>query len=302
MGIGIDSRELVERHLGGKQLVTRFAPSPTGLLHVGHAFSAMLAFQLARSTGGQLLLRIEDIDGPRSKPEFEAAIYKDLQWLGIDWDGEVLRQSTRKPAYEDAIAQLRQRDVLYPCFCNRREINEELETLVSAPHTPAPVYGGRCSELSKQEIERRVQNGELHALRLDLKRSLQQLGKVHGWDETDGSHHVLGDYLRGDEVIARKDIGISYHLASVVDDAHQGVNVIVRGEDIRESTAIHRVLQDLLGFSIPIYEHHCLISDGKGERLAKRRGSESLASLRESGVRPEDLWEQFGLERPLSRP
>jgi glutamyl-Q tRNA(Asp) synthetase len=276
-------------------VITRFAPSPTGNLHLGHAFSALLAFEEAQRTNGTFLLRIEDIDRNRCHPDHETAIYRDLAWLGIHWQGEPVRQSTRGHAYQDAIRQLSEKGLLYPCFCSRKKIREELANLASAPHHAHPVYPGTCRNLRPEEREQRILSGEPHGLRLDTPAALAVLpDAARSWQEVEGSTFLIEEFLCGDEIIMRKDIGTSYHLAVVVDDAWQNIDRIIRGEDLRASTAIHRVLQGLLGYPLPDYHHHRLILDEDGRRLAKRDATTTLAHHRESGVSPAHIRAMLG--------
>jgi glutamyl-Q tRNA(Asp) synthetase len=270
--------------------VTRFAPSPTGLLHLGHAYSALLAHDRARASGGQFLLRIEDIDPGRSRPEFVQAIFDDLAWLGLSWDGPVLFQSQRLSLYAAALERLRAHDLVYPCFCTRKAIQAEIAASASAPHprsapgTGGPdgaLYPGTCRRLGAREWARRAA-AEPHAWRLDMAAAVARAGHLT-WRE--GERRVAAEPARfGDVVLARKDAPASYHLAVTVDDAAQGVSDVVRGEDLREATHVHRLLQALLGLPPPIYRHHPLIVDADGRRLAKRHGAPTLAALRAEGA------------------
>jgi len=255
------------------QVVTRFAPSPTGRLHLGHALSAVLAHDAARTGDGRFLLRIEDIDGGRSRPEHEAAISDDLAWLGLAWDG-FSRQSERTGLYDAALATLRAKGMVYPCFCTRAEI----AAAASAPHGPVAAYPGTC-----RGIDASARMHEPHAWRLDMARALAATGTLH-WHDAMVGRVAADPGLQGDVVVARKDAGASYHLAATVDDAAQGVTDVVRGADLFEATHVHRILQALLGLPTPRYRHHALVVDMSGERLAKRRGSASLADLRAAGM------------------
>ncbi|QNQ08947.1 tRNA glutamyl-Q(34) synthetase GluQRS [Sphingomonas alpina] len=262
-------------------MVTRFAPSPTGALHLGHAFSAIQAHDRARREGGTFLLRIEDIDGTRSRPEHVQGIFDDLARLGLTWDGPVIFQSARLAAYELALSQLRERGLLYPCFCTRADIAASS----TAPHGPAgTVYPGTCRLLDPAIRQARLAT-EPHAWRIDMVRAVAAIGGVEGlvWrDELAGV--VPADPLaHGDVVLGRKDAPASYHLAVTVDDAAQGVTHIVRGVDLFEATHVHRVLQALLDLPVPVYRHHALLTDAAGNRLAKRHGAPSLASLYAAG-------------------
>ena len=253
--------------------VTRFAPSPTGRLHLGHALSAVRAHDLARAGGGRFLLRIEDIDGTRSRPEHVETILRDLEWLGLEWD-DLSFQSERLDLY--AAAQARLADLLYPCFCTRAEIAASL----SAPHGATAVYPGTCRHLSV--AERAARMGEPHGWRIDMARAVERAGPL-AWQDS-GAGEVAADPLsHGDLSLARKDAPASYHLAVTVDDAAQGVTDVVRGVDLFDATHVHRLLQALLGLPTPLYHHHPLIVGADGQRLAKRNGAPALAAMREAG-------------------
>lgn len=264
--------------------ISRFAPSPTGRLHLGHAFSAIRAHDLARAAGGHFLLRIEDIDPGRSREAFVEGIEEDLRWLGLAWDGPVLRQSARTDAYRAALGALGAAGLLYPCFCTRADI----AAAASAPHGPeGGVYPGTCRRLSPAERTRRMA-GEPFAWRLDMARAVAMAGPVSWHDAIMGA--VDAEPARfGDVVLARKDAPASYHLAVTVDDAWQGVTDVVRGMDLFEATHIHRLLQTLLGLPTPRYHHHPLLTDAEGRRLAKRTGAPTLADLRATGADPRAL-------------
>ncbi|MEK9211833.1 tRNA glutamyl-Q(34) synthetase GluQRS [Sphingomonas sp. 2378] len=260
--------------MSGVRPVTRFAPSPTGRLHLGHALSAVRAHDLARAGGGRFLLRIEDIDGTRSRPEHVEAILRDLEWLGLEWD-DLSFQSERLDLY--AAAQARLANLLYPCFCTRAEIAASL----SAPHGPTPIYPGTCRHRSAEERAARM--AEPHGWRIDMARAAALAGPLDWHDERAGA--VVADPLsHGDVILARKDAPASYHLAVTVDDAAQGVTDVVRGVDLFEATHVHRLLQALLGLATPLYYHHPLIVGADGQRLAKRHGAPALAAMREDGV------------------
>ncbi|MBD3765408.1 MAG: tRNA glutamyl-Q(34) synthetase GluQRS [Rhodobacterales bacterium] len=281
----------------GLSYVTRFAPSPTGLLHLGHAFSALTGFARAQAAGGRFLLRIEDLDRARCRPEWEAAILADLRWLGLHWPEPVMRQSDRGAAYGAALDRLAALGVLYPCSCTRGDIRAAL----SAPQEGAgqgpdgPVYPGTCRGRSMAA----ARPGD--ALRLDLGRAVALTGPV-GFAETGplhpGRHRVdpadLVDRL-GDVVLARRDGVVAYHLAVVVDDAAQRVSEVTRGADLFEFTGLQRILQVLLDLPEPAYHHHDLIRDAAGKRLAKRDDARSLASLRDQGATPADIRRMVGL-------
>lgn len=259
-------------------MVSRFAPSPTGRLHLGHAFSAIKAHDLARTAGGRFLLRIEDIDPGRAREAFIADIEADLRWLGLRWDGAMVRQSARLDAYRAALGALGAAGLLYPCFCTRADI----AAAASAPHGPEGVaYPGTCRRLDPAGRARRMA-AEPHAWRLDMARAAAFAGPL-GWHDA-----VMGEVTAeperfGDVVLARKDAPASYHLAVTVDDAWQGVTDVVRGMDLFDATHVHRLLQALLGLPTPRYHHHMLLTDAEGKRLAKRSGAPALADLREAG-------------------
>ena len=258
---------------GQVRVVTRFAPSPTGRLHLGHAMSAILAHDLARAAGGIFLLRIEDIDLARCREEYVATILADLAWLGVAWDGAVVRQSSRLPLYAAALERLRAQDLVYPCFCTRAEIAAS----ASAPHgSDGAVYPGTCRSVREPDLSRP------HCWRLDMARATAIAGPLCWTDH--GTAIVAAPLAQGDVVLARKDAPSSYHLAVTVDDADQGVTDIVRGVDLFAATHVHRLLQALLGLSTPRYHHHALLTDDAGERLAKRTGAPSLAAMREAGA------------------
>ncbi|MDX8391656.1 MAG: tRNA glutamyl-Q(34) synthetase GluQRS [Mariprofundaceae bacterium] len=264
-------------------LRTRFAPSPTGLLHVGNALSALYCQQWALTHNAQLLLRIEDIDSQRCRAEFAAAIVEDLQWLNLDWHGEIRYQSRHLDSYRKALEQLRRMQVVYPCFCTRREIEREIMCLGLAPHDEdgVPQYPGTCRRLSASQQQQRQQAGSPFAWRLDTTRAKQLSGPIH-WQDEYGEKYALPDAL-SDPVIGRKDIEFSYHLTVVVDDAVQGISHVIRGEDLRASTGLHRLLQALLNLPTPVYIHHPLLCDTAGERLSKRNRAPSLHEIRKNG-------------------
>ena len=258
------------------QPVTRFAPSPTGRLHLGHAYSALLAHDFARERGGSFLLRIEDIDPGRSRPEHVDAIIEDLLWLGLEWDDELVYQSERLPLYAEALERLRGQGLLYPCFCTRADIAAALE----APHGPAGAhYPGTCRALA-DDPQRRASMP--HCWRLDSVKALEMAG-FPGWTEG-GRRFTTGPDDFDDVILARKDAPAAYHLACVVDDAASGVTMVVRGADLRSSTPVQRLLQELLNLPEPAYLHHPLIAHADGRRLAKRDLAPTLAAMRESGV------------------
>lgn len=278
--------------------VTRFAPSPTGPLHLGHAYSALLAHGMAHSAGGTFLLRIEDIDRSRCRPAWEADIYDDLQWLGLDWPMPIMRQSDRLHTYSAALDQLWSQGLLYPCTCTRRDI----EAAMSAPQEGGPkvlgpdglVYPGTCRAAPAGPRMDGV-------LRLNMSAALARIADLN-FLETGPCHAGSTDLAKaevldgiGDFVIARRDMGTSYHLSVVLDDAAQGVTHVVRGEDLFEATVIHVLLQRILGLPTPVYHHHALIRDDMGKRLAKRDDARALKKYRADGASPADIRTLVGL-------
>ncbi|MGH1465340.1 MAG: tRNA glutamyl-Q(34) synthetase GluQRS [Cognatishimia sp.] len=276
---------------------TRFAPSPTGPLHLGHAFSAVLAYRQAQIAGGAFLLRIEDIDQSRSRPHWETQIYDDLQWLGLEWPQPVLRQSKRSSAYRAALRQLDQMGVTYPCTCRRSDIEA-----ASAPQEGVPqfgpdgrIYPGTCREKTNanQGIEPVIRLNMQKALRGISDLTFIENGPLHS-----GIHHLDPDHLLshvGDIILLRRGMASSYHLSVVVDDAHQQISQVTRGADLWEATQIHVVLQALLGLPTPRYFHHDLIRDAAGKRLAKRDDARAIATYRANGATPQDILKMIGL-------
>ena len=279
-------------------VTTRFAPSPTGRLHLGHAYSALFSCEVARHSGGRFLLRIEDIDFTRCRPEFEEGILEDLAWLGLEWEASPRRQSEHLDDYRQVADRLLEAGLLYPCFCTRKDILREIERAGGAPHgVEGPLYPGTCRELPEEERRARLAAGDDHALRLNLARSRERLedAKLTWFDSFAGAIRAEPERL-GDAVLARKDIGTSYHLAVVADDALQGITHVTRGKDLFESTHLHRLIQALLELPVPEYRHHDLVTDESGRRLAKRDESETLASLREAGESPEAVRRRLGFD------
>jgi len=269
-------------------LITRFAPSPSGRLHIGHAYAALVAWDAAKFSGGTFLLRFEDIDRGRCRPEFEAGIFADLEWLGIKWSEPVMRQSERMAAYAEALMKLEKLEVLYPCFCTRADIRAEIERSQTAPHGPeGAIYPGTCRRLSQKERRARTAEGEAHALRLNVERAIELADRVLTWNEQDEGLHRATPLRHGDVVLARKDIPTSYHLSVVVDDAAQDISLVTRGSDLIHATDIHRLLQALLDLPTPRYYHHRLITDDRGHRLATRDDALSLETLRSRGATPD---------------
>ncbi|SKA35682.1 glutamyl-Q tRNA(Asp) synthetase [Enhydrobacter aerosaccus] len=271
------------------KIVTRFAPSPTGELHLGSAYSAWTGWHRAREADGVFLVRIEDIDIRRCRREFEHAILADLTWLGFRWDGAVRRQSEHFADYGRVLDQLDQRGFVYPCFCSRADIAREIAAAAGAPHGPdGPHYPGTCRHLPLEQRRARLRAAEEHCLRLDAAKAAAEVGAYHFFDETRG--RIEGEpLLLGDFVIARKDTPTSYHLAVTVDDHLQGVTLVTRGEDVLPSTHVHVLLQRLLGYETPLYAHHRLLTDATGRRFAKRDRDMTIRALRESGLSPQQV-------------
>jgi glutamyl-Q tRNA(Asp) synthetase len=273
-------------------VVTRFAPSPTGDLHLGHAYSAWFARDFAVRSGGRFLVRIEDIDAGRCRPTFIDRNLEDLLWLGLTWDGPVIRQSQRMDLYRRALDRLDELGVTYPCFCTRKEIQAEIEAAAGAPHAAAPdgslLYPGTCKAVEPAKRNNRIAAGLPYALRLDNDRARHLTGALTWTDQSQSRRTAASDRF-GDVVIARKDVATSYHLAVVVDDAAQGVTHVTRGEDLREATHVHRLLYALLEEPPPAWRHHPLCLDDRGRRLSKRRGSETIRALRERGYTPDEV-------------
>jgi glutamyl-Q tRNA(Asp) synthetase len=269
-------------------IVSRFAPSPTGRLHLGHAFSALTAHRFARAAGGRFLLRIEDIDAGRCREDHVDGILEDLAWLGIDWDGPLRRQSAHMDDYAAALGRLRAAGVVYPCFCTRRDI----AAAAQAPHGAEDTrYPGTCRRLGAERQRQRAATGSV-AWRLDSAAAGAMTGPLDFYDR--GGRIAVDATLNGDVVVARKDAGTSYHLAVVTDDALQGVTDVVRGEDLRPATHVHRLLQALLGLPAPRYHHHRLLVGTDGRRLAKRDRAETLAALRAAGLAAATVRQRLG--------
>ncbi len=286
-------------------IVTRFAPSPTGLLHLGHALAALTA---ARA-GERFLLRIEDLDTSRCRAEFVDAIFEDVRWLGLTWEQPALRQSARGDAYRDALGLLARQHLLYPCFCTRKEIADEIARAVEAPHffdlaaprpgPDGPIYPGTCRHLSEDERASRIAAGTPYALRLDRAKAAALAGPLTFEERgagPGGEHGVIAvePGLFGDVVLARKDMPAAYHLAVVVDDAYQGVTLVTRGNDLFAATHVQRLLQKLLGLPEPAYAHHRLILDASGKKFSKRDQAVTLQGLREEGVTAEEIRKRIG--------
>ncbi|MFT4935413.1 MAG: glutamyl-Q tRNA(Asp) synthetase [Pseudoalteromonas distincta] len=278
--------------------VTRFAPSPTGLLHRGHAFSALLAYEAAKAASGTFLLRIEDIDATRARPEFEAAIFEDLDWLGITWPTPVRRQSEHLDDYEAALSRLAAEGLVYRCFRTRKEV---AQAMAGAPHGAMDTF--RSAPLPAEEEAERMARGEAFAWRLSLDAAQARLGGfetlsfLEEGEGPDGERGLIQarPELGGDVVLARKDVGVAYHLAVVVDDALQGVTHVIRGCDLFEAAHVQRLLQTLLALPTPVYRHHRLLAGPDGKRYAKRDRAEALQALRAAGLTPERLRQEMGL-------
>ena len=281
------------------RFATRFAPSPTGHLHRGHAFSALTAFDAAQAVGGRFVLRVEDIDATRSRPEYEAAILEDLAWLGLSWEQPVRRQSEHLAEYHRAIDVLRQKALVYRCFRTRKELD-----IGRAPHEPAVAFTG--APLPPDEEAARLERGEAFAWRLSLDAARAALGGFEGLAFVeegagpDGETGLIAAHPEsaGDIVLARKDVGVAYHLAVVLDDALQGITHVIRGQDLFEAAHIQRLLQALLDLPTPTYRHHRLLTGPDGKRYAKRDKAQTLRELRAAGVTPEMLRVEMGLDRP----
>jgi len=270
-----------------QDVVVRFAPSPNGLLHLGHAYAAMMAHDYARKRGGRFLLRIEDIDTGRSRKDFAEAILDDLKWLGLDWDGEVVFQSERLGSYAQAAQRLKELGLLYPCFCSRASIREQLSDDPPMMGPDGPVYPGTCRNLDPAEQARRMES-EPHSWRLDVAKAMALAGSLIWRDEYLGSQ-AANPAIFGDVILVPKHEPVSYHLAVTVDDAGDGITHVVRGQDLFASTHVHRLLQALLDLPMPTYVHHRLLIDESGSKLSKSRESASLAVLRKSGAEGQSL-------------
>lgn len=285
----------------GEAFRTRFAPSPTGYLHIGHAYAALFARETAHASGGKFLLRVEDIDGHRCRPEFEDAIYKDLNWMELYWDGTPWRQSDRMAIYEAALKELDALGVIYPCFCSRKQIRAQIEEAGQAPHGvhDEMIYPGICRNLDAKERESRMSRGQAYALRLDVAKAAAKVGQLF-WQDFRGGLIEARPQILGDAVIARKDTPTSYHLAVTIDDYMQEINLVTRGEDLFEVTHVHRLLQALLGIKTPYYYHHNLLADKTGARLSKRNRAITLRNLRDNRKTPDQIWDMLGLQEHVA--
>jgi len=277
-------------------IVTRFAPSPTGYLHLGHVRSAQEGWRAAREAGGRFLLRIEDIDHTRCRPQYTDAIIEDLRWLGLEWDGPIRIQSEHLDDYRAALGRLEAEGLLYPCFCTRREIQAEIARAGGAPHLGpggelGMPYPGTCRHLSAAERAERLRRAADYALRLDVGAALARTGPLDFVEDRRGGPRPAeaDPAALGDVVLARKEMPTSYHLAVTVDDALQGVTLVTRGADLFAATPIHRLLQALLGLPTPRYRHHPLLTDAMGRRLAKRDRALTIRAMRDAGQTPEEV-------------
>jgi glutamyl-Q tRNA(Asp) synthetase len=279
---------------------TRFAPSPTGHMHLGHVFSALFAYESAKKLGGKFILRIEDIDSQRSSKLFEESIYEDLDWLQIKFSKDVRYQSKHMEDYKAAINELLKNDMIYPCFCSRSEIKAEIMRAGNAPHEEDySIYPGTCRRLSIQERHNRIEQNLSYAWRLNIRSASKKFGNLKWTDMRLGEYTVPVGII-GDVVLARKDTPTSYHLSATLDDHIQRIGLVTRGEDLVSATHIHKILQVLLGLNSPRYLHHPLILDSKGFRLSKRTRAQTVKSLKASGLKREDIIDLFGNENILS--
>lgn len=277
------------------KIKTRFAPSPSGDLHLGHAYSAKLNYDFACENNGEFILRIEDIDHLRCKAEYEQCIYDDLAWLGLKWPTPVRRQSEHFDDYAAALSKLETQGLLYPCFCTRKDIKNEIEESSRAPHLGPKmgpeglIYPGICRHLTKVAQQEKIDAGIPHALRINLEKALSLVDEPLYWTDLKTGKQLAAPELMGDVVLARKDFPTSYHLSVVVDDHIQNITHVIRGEDLYYASHFQRLLQQLLGLNTLTYDHHALLTTKDGNRLAKRDKSITIKSIRESGVRPEEL-------------
>ncbi|MBF0621679.1 MAG: tRNA glutamyl-Q(34) synthetase GluQRS [Magnetococcales bacterium] len=277
-------------------IITRFAPSPSGYLHLGHAYSALLAYHTSQQQGGRFILRIEDIDIGRCRTEFDHAIREDLAWLGIHWQEPVRRQSEHLDDYAAGLERLTAMGLLYPCFCTRKEIIREAARANQAPHGPEGVlYPGTCRTRTDAERKQRIDASEPHALRLNMKQAVDLVAESLTWTDAEQGTIIADPLSFGDVILARKEAPTSYHLSVSLDDHLQGITHVIRGVDLFGSTHVHRLLQALLNLSTPTYHHHKLLNDEEGKRYAKRHKALTLRALRESGVTAEEIVQRVGL-------
>lgn len=279
-------------------IITRFAPSPTGRLHLGHAYSALFAEQQARCARGQFIVRMEDIDTNRCRLEFDWGILDDLKWLGLDWEEPIRRQSEHMGDYATALTKLSDTELLYPCFCTRSDILKEINAAGHAPHLipkgpDGPLYPGTCRDLSTTERQERQEAGENFALRLHMATAVSIAGALH-WNDRKQGKIPAGPGLFGDVVLARKDTPTSYHLAVTIDDHIQGISLVTRGDDLFSATHIHRLIQALLDLDTPDYHHHPLLTDNDGKRFAKRDKAQTLEAMRIQGTSADHIRQQLG--------
>ena len=277
-------------------LITRFAPSPTGYLHLGHVHAALVAFNAAQANDGRFIVRIEDIDRGRCRAEFEDAIFEDLAWLGFTWEEPVRRQSEHLDDYAGALETLKQQGLLYPCFCTRKDIRDEIQQSSQAPHVGPEglIYPGTCRTLSPDDREQNISSGKSYALRLNMAEACRRAGPLTWLDQKNNQSIDATPNHFGDVILARKDTPTSYHLACTIDDHLQGITLVTRGEDLQPATHVHRLLQALLELETPSYHYHGLITDETGERLAKRHQAETIRALRYNGLSPEDVKKRAG--------
>jgi glutamyl-Q tRNA(Asp) synthetase len=283
---------------------TRFAPSPTGHLHLGHAFSALFAERASKADGGRFLLRIEDIDATRCRPEYATAIEDDLAWLGLNWEQPVRRQSEHMQEYHHALSRLQEEELVYPCFCTRKEILAEIANSAGAPHLrgqgpEGPLYPGTCRDMDVEERGALIESGVPFALRIDMARALARTGMAAEpltWIDRDAGAQIAAPEIFGDAVLARKDTPTSYHLSAVLDDHDQGINLVTRGDDLRSAAHLHRLLQALLELDVPEYRFHDLLTGPDGQRLAKRDNPTTLQNLRSDGHSPADVIAMTGID------
>ena len=279
---------------------TRFAPSPTGHMHLGHVFSALFSYEAAKKLGGKFILRIEDIDSQRSGKIFEESIYEDLEWLKIKYSKDIRYQSEHMDDYAGAIKELQKLDMVYPCFCSRSDIKAEIMRAGNAPHEEeSTIYPGTCRRLSKEERIEKLSIENNFAWRLNIRAASKKLGGLV-WNDLRLGKHTVPVGTIGDVVLARKDVPTSYHLSATLDDHIQRIGLITRGEDLVNSTHIHKIIQVLLELKSPIYLHHPLILDSKGIRLSKRTRAQTVKSLKASGLKKDDVIDLFGKENMLA--
>ena len=279
---------------------TRFAPSPTGHMHLGHVFSALFAYEVAKKLGGKLILRIEDIDSQRSSKLFVESIYEDLDWLEIKYTNKIRHQSNHMQDYQAAINELINMDMIYPCFCSRSEIKAEIMRAGNAPHEEDySIYPGTCRRLSLEDRESKIDQNLSYAWRLNIRAASKKLGNLT-WEDIRLGKQTVPVGIIGDVVLARKDIPTSYHLSATLDDHIQRIGLVTRGEDLVSATHIHKIIQVLLGLNSPKYFHHPLILDSAGVRLSKRTRAQTVKSLKASGLKREDVIDLLGKENILS--